>query len=220
MYTGKSKNLCSLIGIMTTFVFNMGYDTSHVSSVLARESLEDGCRVILITPGKSDERQENAIDDISNQLSSLDFDIELETFTAGKSVEEDIAPILELLRVEDEIIVSLSGGARDILVPLTAALMVYEGEVEKIYFRSDLNSELSEISLPEFSVRLSSTEREIMRAVDSGEDTVDRIAEKTECSNSTVYRRIDDLLDENLIEKEGGSPARFELTDFGGIKLD
>ena len=205
---------------MTTFVFNMGYDTSHVSSVLARESLDDDCRVILLTPGNSDDRQRNAINDIDNQLSSLDVDIGLETFSAGKSVEEDIAPILELLRAEDDLIVSLSGGSRDILVPLTAALMVYEGEVDKLYFRSDLSSELSEIDLPDLRISLSSTEKDILRVVDSGSDSVDGIAEDTDYSHSTVYRRKDDLVDKNLLEKKEAKPARFKLTELGRIKLD
>jgi CRISPR-associated protein Csa3 len=199
---------------MKTFIFNMGYDISHVSSVLAKEELDDGSCVILLVPGEPDERQSNAIRDIENQLDSLDIDIELETFTAGNSVVEDIGPIMSLLERVDNPVVSLSGGSRDILVPLTVALIIVDRDVKEIYFRSDVSSELEKLSLPKMGVDIDERGRQILKSAGSGL-TVKELAEETDLSKSTVYRRIEELESKGLIEVRDESPEEIVISGLG-----
>ncbi len=184
-----------------SFVFNMGYDTSHVISVLASEGLEDGSLVVLVTPGSVDDRQENAVSDIKNYLDSLDIDVSLQLFSAGKSLESDIENFTGLFSNLDNIVLSLSGGPRDLLIPLTVASTMHSGNIDKTVFRSDIDSELSEIKLPDISINLSDSDRKLIEELGSSSG-VKEIVENIGISKSTVYRKLSEFENKGIVESE------------------
>ncbi|WP_347722242.1 CRISPR-associated CARF protein Csa3 [Candidatus Nanohalococcus occultus] len=199
-----------------SFIFNMGYDTSHVHSVLSKESLEPGSSVILLVPpGKtgsqsSDKRQENAIHDISNYLSSLDLNVELETMRLKGVFDQDLLALNRFLSgLEGEVCLSLSGGSRDILIPLTLAASYNSQNIEKTYFRSDLNSGLNTFELPDSLFGADSVEKELLELAAGEPKTADQLSQRKNTSKSTVYRKLRGLKENGLIEKteEGYQPT-------------
>lgn len=193
-----------------SFVFNMGYDTSHVFSVLSKEGLDHGSSVILTVPRNRDERQENAIEDIRNYLASLDIKVSLETFAVGESLNSDLIEFNRLLSDLDSVVVSLSGGPRDSLIPLTISATVQQSNMLKTYFRSDISSELETLDLPHLqSEDLSKSDEKLLEEIQNRESP-QSIVENVEMSESSVYRKLSDLDERDLIDKE-----KMELTDTG-----
>lgn len=198
------------------FIFNMGYDTSHVTSVLAREEVSSGSRVILIISSRDDERQSNAIQDIRNYLDSLNFDVDLEVFEAGKSFQEDVLSFSQLVSDIDNLVLSLSGGPRDFLIPLTVSTVLSPSASRKVYLRGDVDSELREINVPTANYALDQTERNILDSLAGEEKKVEQIMESNsvDCSESTLYRRLKDLRKKKLI---GNNSDLYGLTTAGEI---
>lgn len=201
-----------------TFVFNMGYDTSHVNSVLASEGVSSGSNVILVVLGEADSRQENSIDEIQSYLGSLDIDVSLEVFPLAGDIGKDMSALVELFSERQDICLSLSGGPRDTLIPLTLAATFSDNRISKTYFRSDIDAELDEIDLPYFSPDISETELSLIRECAENRKTAREITDNTVFSDSTVYRVLDDLADRNLIQitKDEGK-KNYGLTSLGKL---
>jgi len=77
--------------------------------------------------------------------------------------------LTELISDLENVVVSLSGGPRDYLAPLTLASSFNGGNVKKVYLRSDINNSLTELELPEASVQLDSNEKEVISLIDQEE---------------------------------------------------
>lgn len=201
-----------------TFVFNMGYDTSHVNSVLASEGIIPGSHVILIILREADARQENSIDEIQSYLDSLDIDVSLEVFRLAGEISKDMSALVELFSETEDICLSLSGGPRDTLIPLTLAAAFSDNRIDKTYFRSDIDAELDEIDLPYFSPNVSETELRLIRECDEGWKTAREITDDTVFSDSTVYRVLGDLADRNLVQvTKSEGKKNYGLTPLGRL---
>jgi CRISPR locus-related DNA-binding protein len=202
------------------FVFNMGYDTSHVTSVLASEGLEDGTRVVLAVVQGLDERQENSVSDVRNYLDSIDIETELSLVEVSGSMGERIAKFLDILEGERQKVVSLSGGPRDNLVPLTLAVSASSKGPEKVYMRSDVDSKLQRIDIPDTPVDLSDSESGILQSLD-GFTSVESIISELDYSGSTVYRRLSDLESRELVEsRKLDGESCYRLTATGRLALE
>lgn len=202
------------------FVFNMGYDTSHVTSVLASEGLEDGTRVVLAVVPGLDERQENSVSDVRNYLDSIDIETELSLVEVSGSMGERIAKFLDILEGEREKVVSLSGGPRDNLVPLTLAVSASQDSPEKVYMRSDVDSKLQRVNIPDTPVDLSDSESYILQSLD-GFTSVESVISELDYSDSTVYRRLSDLESRELVEsRKLDGESCYRLTATGRLALE
>jgi len=198
----------------------MGYDTSHVTSVLASEGLEDGITVVLAVVQGLDERQENSVSDVRNYLDSIDIETELSLVEVSGSMGERIAKFLDILEGEREKVVSLSGGPRDNLVPLTLAVSASSKGPEKAYMRSDVDSKLQRIDIPDTPVDLSDSESGILQSLD-GFTSVESIISELDYSGSTVYRRLSDLESRELVEsRKLDGESCYRLTATGRLALE
>lgn len=202
------------------FVFNMGYDTSHVTSVLTSEGLEDDSEVYLIVPDSIDDRQRNSIADIRNYIDSLNLEIELACFEADEGLESNILKFSELFPFSGKTILSLSGGPRDHLVPLTLAASLNSSEIDQFYFRSDLDSDIENLNVPDLHPDLSDTDKQILKAIESKYSEASEIEQEVDASDSTVYRRIRSLLERNLVEeKDLNGSSSFRATTSARVIL-
>jgi len=203
--------------MVKNFVFNMGYDTSHVTSVLAKEGVEEGSRIILLTPEEMDERQENSINDIQNHVLSLDFDVSLEKFSVPKEFQERFFRVKELLDSLENTVLSLSGGSRDFLIPLTVvSVLTQEEDLKKVFFRSDLNSELKQIELPTVPRKLTGSEKELVKEIENNPCSAEKLVDKTGKSKSTVYRILKQLEENKLVEPNKTEGKKIYSLTFSG----
>lgn len=193
-------------------IFNMGYDTSHITSVIAKEGLEDGSTIILIAPERSNERQKNALDDVRNHLESLSIDIEMQVPRATKNIYENLKSIGTLLDERSNIVLSLSGGPRDTLIPLTLAATFKPQNIQTTYFRSDIDSELKKIEIPTSKTDLSEANKKILDKCSKQPNNVQELVRNTEFSESTVYRNKNELIERGLLETQNESKKLITTT--------
>lgn len=203
------------------FVFNMGYDTSHITSVLASESLERDSKVVLVTPKNRDERQENSIKDIRNYLDTLDIDTSLQVFPAGSSFQEDLENFASLFSRLEDIVLSLSGGPRDFLVPLTAASVISPGNIQKTVFRSDIDSELREVEMPEAVFDLDSSSMQVLGKLEEDDMPAPELAGHVDFSESTLYRKLGKLEEKGVVETRTEESSKiYSITPTAEIILE
>lgn len=201
---------------MKKFVFNMGFDSSHVISVLSSEGLEKGSQIFLLTPGEKEERQENAIREVENYLESVDVKTEISCVDSfGESFGERILGLSQLLSDLNKVVLSLSGGPREYLTPLAIAASINGENIEKTFMRNDIDNGLEEVEIPELPVNISDSEKDTLSRIEEG-DTVKDLESKMEKSESTIYSMMKELEGKNLVHSEG-SPRQFFITLSGRI---
>lgn len=201
--------------MVKNFIFNLGYDTSHIISVVSSEGVSKGSKIILIAPEDRNDRQMNAVDDIFNYVSSLNQDIEIKFFNPEDSLLDNVGSFSKLFSDVENLVLSLSGGPRDWLIPMTIASNLSQDSIQKVYFRSDLDSELNEIDIPGLSPGLDESELEVLEAFEKEFKPVNTVVGEVSISESTIYRKLEDLEDRGLVEKtesEGVSLYRAVLS--------
>lgn len=184
----------------------MGYDTSHIISVLAREGIEENSEIILLVP-EIDERQRNSIDDIRNHVSNLDIEVRLSKFKLSSEFEQRFLQIQELLQNHSEVVMSLSGGSRDTLIPLTIASTVNQDSIDKTLFRSDIDSGLNEVEIPNIPTKLKKSGETVLNSLNYGQKlSAKEVKQETGKSDSSVYSNLEKLENKNLVNttKENG----------------
>ena len=89
-------------------------------------------------------------------------------------------------------VVSLSGGARDVLLPLTVATMAHEATVLTTLGYSDIDGQVREFGLPTVSTTVSDGALNTLRAVANTDSsvTLPQLASDLEAAKSTITRHI------------------------------
>ena len=206
----------------TDFVFNLGYDTSHIISVLGSEGLESDSRVVILVPKKIDSRQNNSIKDLENHLRSLGKESSLEKCRLSGDLQEKIMRLTRLYRRLDDVVLSLSGGPRDHLIPMLVALIYSKDQIAKTVFRSDLSSELKQLNLPGSFHDLNSSESHVLEALGDRYRSVNSLeGEIPDISESTVRRSLESLVNQGLAEtKTRNGKKNWKITTSGKIIQD
>ncbi|MFB6086711.1 MAG: helix-turn-helix domain-containing protein, partial [Halodesulfurarchaeum sp.] len=142
------------------------------------------------------------------------------------SVEDFETTIRECLRTirsvpeESSTILSLGGGARDVLLPLTVAALVLTDRIDQTLFFSDLDLDVRAVSLPDLTAQVPArTEPTFERIVATdGWLTLTELADATDQSKSTVIRHVQDLEDAGVLEADtSGKAKRVEATLSGDL---
>ncbi len=212
---------------MRTYISPIGYDTRRVTKPVVSNGFSDGDRIVLLRPGgESDtERARQTIADVEQFLHQLEPNLELEvermtTEPFGKTVRE-CCDVLAAVEPEHETIVSLGGGARDILLPLTVAALVYGRLVDTVLFYSDLDSTVRELSWPNLTATVPNRATETLDAIIQHGDwiTLTEIATQTDQSKSTVIRHVAALESEGLVAADTSDRAKQVRVTFTGELL-
>jgi CRISPR-associated protein Csa3 len=198
-----------------------------VTQPVTDTGLQAGDRLVLLRPSDETdtERAEQAIADVRQLLQKIEPNCEIVTeHIVTESFEETVrecCQVFSTVEPDREFIVSLSGGARDILLPLTVASLVYAQRIDTTLFYSDLNSETREWSLP--TLVTSVPDRtfdtfDMLVSVD-GWSTLSDVAAETDHSKSTAIRHVNDLEDAGVVESDTSKKAKRVRATFTGELL-
>nr|QNO50471.1 hypothetical protein EGLMOMJH_00009 [Methanosarcinales archaeon ANME-2c ERB4] len=190
---------------MKTYISPLGFETTHIISLIVKHGIEKGDRIILLRPNAPEPRADRAADDIRDLTAKVDRTISVEI---AKIDHHDFGAML--LRFMDlissaatpatspathapagsKVIVNLSGGPREILIALTAASMALSERVYKTTNWSDIDLELREIELPHITRTLDKTARQILLdLLEHEHTTLTAVARRIGASESTVSRQ-------------------------------
>ena len=106
-----------------------------------------------------------------------------------------------LTKAAGEVVVSLSGGARDVLLPLTIATMAHHATVATTLGYSDIDGQVRELGLPTVSTTLSDGVLETLQKVadTNSSTTLPQLASNLDAVKSTITRHVSSLEDAGYV---------------------
>ena len=212
---------------MRTYISPIGYDTRRVTRPVINRGLDSEDELVLLRPGgeTDTERATQTIADVEQFLQEIEPNyrqrVEHVVTDSFEETVRDCCQIVSDVGDDREIVVSLGGGARDILLPLTVAALVYARRIDAALFFSDLDNSVQEWTLPDLTARISDrafrTFEVIVKA--DGWLSLSTITEETEQSKSTVIRHVNDLESSNIVVADTSEKAKRVRVTFSGELL-
>jgi len=234
---------------MKTYISPLGFETTHVISLIVAHGIKKGDRIIILRPIASDPRADRAVDDIKDLTGKVDRTITVDVvlidhrdFSAmmlslldliASAAQPDAPPTAQPAApsppvspvsptpARGKVIVNLSGGPREILIALTAASIALSELVYKTTNFSDIDRELREIELPHIVRTPDVKVRQILGDIlENGPTTLTAIASRLGISESTISRSCAKLADMQAVEiTPDGRNKQITLTLSGKVLL-
>ncbi|MEY7849097.1 CRISPR-associated CARF protein Csa3 [Natrarchaeobius sp. A-rgal3] len=212
---------------MRTYISPIGYDTRRVTRPVVQQGLGPDDTMILLRPStESDtERAMQAVADVEQLLQEIEpratCSIERISTETFESTVRDCCAVVTDVDSEREVVVSLGGGPRDILLPLTIAALVLVQTIDQALFFSDLDSTVQEWRLPNLTTTIPKRAIDTFECIVAAEDwqVLSSIADETDQSKSTVIRHVNDLEDAGVVESDTTGKAKQVRAVFSGELL-
>jgi CRISPR-associated protein Csa3 len=191
--------------IMQTFISPIGFNTTSVTRSLLEHGIDSEDTVQLIRPATetNDNRATEAVEDVKRLLQEIEPKIVVHTESIPHNDFEDaVMTCSNLLRTAGgEVVVSLSGGARDVLLPLTVATMAHEAAITTTLGYSDIDGQVREFGLPSVSTMPSKGALETLRVVADANSsvTLPELSDNLEAVKSTITRHVSSLEDAGYV---------------------
>jgi len=209
---------------MRTYVSPIGYDTRRVTRPVVNTGLSSGDTVQLLRPEQESdtERASQAVADVKQLLQEIEpkaeFVITRVTTDSFEQTVQKCCNIFSKIRGNNETIVSLGGGARDILLPLTISSIVFAKQIDRTLFFSDLDNEIQEWSLPRLTAQVPERTLGSFKIIASAEGwiSLSSIADRTGQSKSTVIRHVNDLEAAGVLESDTSAKIKRVRVAFSG----
>jgi len=209
---------------MRTYLSAIGFNSTSVTRPLLSHGIDPGDEVVLIRPAQEpDPRAAEAIDDVERLLQEIEPDVSL---TIEKITHNDFSTAVldcsDLIRAANgDRIVSLGGGARDVLLPFAIAATTHVRLLSAVFFFSDLDGGIREWSLPRLTAMIQDTTVPTLRAIIDAEDAISipELTDRTGSSKSTVTRHVTALADKNAIETWTEGKTKFARPTLTGRLL-
>ncbi|MDZ7849826.1 MAG: CRISPR-associated CARF protein Csa3 [Halodesulfurarchaeum sp.] len=209
---------------MRTYLTPIGYDTRRVTRPVVTTGLSTDDSVIMIRPeSESDtERANQAIADVEQLLHEIEpaatVDVERVSVEDFETTIRECTRIIRATPADSKTILSLGGGARDVLLPLTVASLALPNEVDHTLFFSDLDHDVRAVSLPNVMAQVPARARETLATIVTDGDwlSLTKLAEETDSSKSTVIRHVQDLESAGVIESDTSEKAKRVTSTLSG----
>ncbi len=203
----------------------LGFDERHVIKSLIDIGMSGVKTIVLLVPDWGlDDRTVKAIDTIWNiaGLTGIPRDNiivrEVTVLDPWKGVRDVMNTLYEIyLTGVDEIIVSLGGGLRALVIETyTATLLVNPEIARKITVRVGVEGKSDYISfrIEEIPIclRISEQEKTVLKTIAEGVNSLSEIARKTGLPRSTTWKTLQKLYEKKIVEKKN---RQYYLTRLG-----
>lgn len=210
---------------MRTYISPIGYDSSRVTRSVIGNGLATDDRIVLLRPAleMDDNRASQAVRDVRQMLSQVEPEVDMDIREVPHDdFEAAVLLICDVFESEDdEVVVNLSGGARDIFLALATASLVYPERVTSYLTYSDIDGEVRQIDLPNLVVDTPDASFETLVEIYTGERPVS-ISDLTEArgiAKSTITRHLQQLEARGLVETWQEGKSKFaEITFTGALQ--
>ena len=212
---------------MRTYLSPIGYNTTSVTRVLLSRGIEAGDTVVLLRPASDADngRGKEAITDVTRMLEEIEPDLSVEVERIPhEQFPTAVLTCSNLLRAaEGHVIVNLGGGARDILLPFTIAVLAHASQIDTALMFSDIDGQVREWELPLLTADISRSTQETLERIADNDDsvTVPQLDEQVSAAKSTITRHVS-LLDESGLVQTwiDGKTKHAQITLTGKLLLD
>ena len=193
---------------MQTYISPIGFNTTSVTRALINHGISSDDAVILVRPAEKtdDNRGTEAVADVKQLLQEIapTISVSVEEIPHN-NFETAVMQCSEIIRSADgSVVVSLSGGARDVLLPLTVATMAHQQVVDSTLGYSDIDGQIREWGLPNITATPSDGQRETLTVMDTSdtEVSIPELTTQRDAAKSTVTRHV------NALESDGFVTSR------------
>jgi CRISPR-associated protein Csa3 len=210
---------------MRTYISPIGYDTRRVTRPVINRGLDREDELVLLRPGgeTDTERATQTIADVEQFLQEIEPNyrqrVEHVVTDSFEETVRDCCQIVSDVGDDREIVVSLGGGARDILLPLTVAALVYARRIDAALFFSDLDNSVQEWTLPDLTARISDRAFRTFKVIVKADGWLSLSTITEETSKSTVIRHVNDLESSNVVVADTSEKAKRVRVTFSGELL-
>ena len=190
---------------MTTYLSPIGFNTTSVTRVLSNKDLASGDAVVLLRPAEEtdDNRAAEAVEDVDRILQQIEPTISVSVERLPHDdFETAVMTCSKVIRsAEGSVVVSLSGGARDVLLPLTVATMAHAQQVDSTLGYSDLDGLVREWLLPNITATPSAGQRSTLAAIDATGSAVSipELTTQRDAAKSTITRHVNALAADGFV---------------------
>lgn len=189
---------------MRTFIAPIGYNSTSVTRpIVLSRGVKEGDRVVLLRPeGEMDDRATEAVEDVQRLLREIEPRVTLSVEEVPQPFERSVLACRDVIDASDgKCVVSLGGGARDVLLPFTVATLARFDRIHDVMFFSDLDGSVEELDLPRLTANVSEPARETLDViVSAGETSFPDLGERREASKSTITRHVEELVTAGAVE--------------------
>lgn len=206
---------------MRTYISAIGFNSTSVTRPLLSHGIDTGDHVVLVRPDQPpNARAEEAIDDVERLLQEIEPAVNLTTERiAHDDFERAVLECSDLIRAADgDRIVSLGGGARDVLLPFAIAAITHVRLLSTALFFSDLDGAVREWSLPRLTATIQDTTIKTLRTIAEADDAISipELTDNTGHSKSTVTRHVTVLAEEEAIRTWTEGKTKFATVTLTG----
>ncbi len=209
---------------MRSYISPIGYDSARVTRPLISHGLDTDDRIVLLRPSleMDDNRASQAVRDVKQMTSQIepDIDIALEEIPHD-DFHQAVLRISDIMEDNSgELVVNLSGGARDIFATLCIAAVVHVDRINTVLTFSDIDGNVREVELPNLTVDVPVAALDTLRQIDSrnAKVSISELSEDLDIAKSTVTRHLQQLEERGLVETwVEGKPKYAKITFSGKI---
>lgn len=193
---------------MKTYLTPLGFDTTHIFSLLVRFGIESHDKVIIIRPQKDDDRSIRANEELVELTRKIGDNIIVEVQKVNHLDYLDmvlhcakiISDVSEKGESGDKLYVNLSGGPREILIALTTASLAFTEKIHLVTSFSDVDRIMQVISLPNITAIPDEKEYNILVDIQlNGPTAFAEISSRMQISESTISRQCSRLAGQQWI---------------------
>ena len=174
-------------------------------------------KLILLVTEKQDSTIKNSLNLIKNSLGRV-LDVEIVKIHEYNIIEiaERVVKIIDEIDFENEIIINITSGRKTQSMGVLFGAFARNTHIKKIAYYPDGEGKGTAIYLPVLSMKLSESKTKLLDSIYSKKiQSYKSLSEETGLSSAMVYRAIDELLKEGLVEKT--KDEGIILTDAGRI---
>lgn len=209
---------------MRTYLSPIGYNSTSVTRPVLSNGVDTGDTIVLLRPDVEDDARANeAISDVERLVQEIEPDVDVVTERIPhQEFQEAVLRCSDCIQAaEGRRIVTLGGGARDILVPFVIAAITHVELLDAALFFSDIDGTVSEWSLPRLTATVEGTTRDTLRWIAEKPDgtSIPELTELTGQSKSTVTRHVAQLEERDVVETWTEGKTKYVQSTLSGELL-
>ena len=174
-------------------------------------------KLVLLVNDESDKTTKASLDLIKKSIGRV-IDVEVVKIPQYDvlKIAETMVKIIDKIPISDHIMVNITSGRKTQSMGVLFGAYARKDQVKKIAYYPDGDEKGNVVYLPVLSMKLSDSQEKILGSIENNKiQSYKSISESTGLSSAMVYRAIDELMTEGLIEKT--QEEGIVLTDAGKI---
>jgi CRISPR locus-related DNA-binding protein len=182
------------------------------SAVIQAIKLFSPTKIYFIVDDPLDDIRKNTLEMINDLFPSIDT---IQLSTKIYDIVNIAKTTIEVIKKESEkeIIIHISEGRKTMSLGVLFGAYVMRDFVDSAYYIVEETNQ--PITIPLIELKVSSKKREIMKAINDGSNTVEKLEKKCGIKPSTLYVHLKELRDDGLVTKT----KELKLTEMGQIIL-